>query len=407
MTVGVGVFVLPSAFIAGFGTFWAPILVLAVGVGLIPIALCFAELGGRYDESGGPYLYVRCAFGPMAGFLVGWLSWVTRIVSHASVLVVGIDALQGVTGDFLDPTLLGIALATGITGVLCFINVRGSSPGISLLFGLSIFKFAPLFLLIVFGLPFVLESGHETTIPTGMSDWGQTMILAAFGLVGFEMLTVVGGETRDPNHSMPRALILALVFATVFMSALTFLTANILDNPSISEQPLVDVAESVLGPLGTIFVISALIFSVLGHNASSLIASSRILFSLGEKRDIPSFFATIHKRFKTPGTSLVVCAAVIVALAVSGSYIFLAVLGGVTRILIYFAIAATTIRLRTERFSGAAGLTGFKAPGGMLMPAVSLVFCIFLLTGTTIQSILSVMIALAIGVAFYFIAKRA
>ena len=83
--VGSAIFGLPAALAALTGA-WSPLAVLLAGLGIFPIVLCFAEVGSRFDAAGGPYLYAREAFGPAAGFQVGWLLLWTRVLSAAAVL---------------------------------------------------------------------------------------------------------------------------------------------------------------------------------------------------------------------------------------------------------------------------------------------------------------------------------
>src|SRR5260370_19501760 len=87
VTVGAGIFRLPSEVQGTVGNYsLAAFIVCAVIVGLI--VLCFAEVGSRFSATGGPYLYARETFGPLAGFTVGWLMWLTRLAGFATLLQV-------------------------------------------------------------------------------------------------------------------------------------------------------------------------------------------------------------------------------------------------------------------------------------------------------------------------------
>ena len=83
--IGSAIFILPSQVAAQIGN-WSPIAFLAIGLASLLVALCFAEVGSRFERTGGPYLYTRAAFGRFVGFEVGWMQWFTRVTSQASVV---------------------------------------------------------------------------------------------------------------------------------------------------------------------------------------------------------------------------------------------------------------------------------------------------------------------------------
>jgi amino acid transporter len=126
IVIGGGIFLVPSPVAALVGAY-APFVCLLVGMAALLIALCFAEVGSRFDTTGGPYLYAREAFGRFAGFEVGWIAWFTRAAAQASVVNGLVLALgfywPAATGPISRP-----AIITAVTTILVFINVRGIRP---------------------------------------------------------------------------------------------------------------------------------------------------------------------------------------------------------------------------------------------------------------------------------------
>ena len=82
--IGVSIFLIPSQLVALIGN-WSPIGFVLAGLASLAVALCFAEVGSRFEGTGGPYLYTRAAFGRFVAFEVGWMQWFTRASSQASV----------------------------------------------------------------------------------------------------------------------------------------------------------------------------------------------------------------------------------------------------------------------------------------------------------------------------------
>ena len=99
--IGGGIFLIPAAIASEVGA-WGPIAFVLVGLSSLLVALCFAEVGSRFDSTGGPYLYTRAAFGRLAGFEVGWMQWFTRVTSQASNAN-GIALALGIAAYALSP----------------------------------------------------------------------------------------------------------------------------------------------------------------------------------------------------------------------------------------------------------------------------------------------------------------
>src|ERR1700741_4741856 len=122
--IGGAIFLMPSQVAAQIGGAWAPIGFVLMGLASLSIALCFAEVGSRFDSTGGPYLYTRAAFGRFAAFEVGWMQWFTRAASWAA----GINVF-GPSLIYYWPALVrGPARAAVITSIIVLIaaiNVRG------------------------------------------------------------------------------------------------------------------------------------------------------------------------------------------------------------------------------------------------------------------------------------------
>ena len=160
--IGGAIFLMPSQVAAQIGG-WSPIAFVLMGFASMAVALCFAEVGSRFDSTGGPYLYTRAAFGRFVAFEVGWMQWFTRASSQASVMA-GIALALGyyfpvVTGGWRRALLL-VAVTTALT----WVNVRGIRQSAWLVNALTIGKLLPLTLFVIVGLPY-LSAASVTTLP--------------------------------------------------------------------------------------------------------------------------------------------------------------------------------------------------------------------------------------------------
>src|SRR5687767_3204131 len=151
--IGSAVFLLPSQVAAQVGT-WSPIAFLGIGFASLLVALCFAEVGSRFEGTGGPYLYTRAAFGRFVAFEVGWMQWVTRVTSQASI----VNAIALALGFYWPLMTSGVSRASliaALTLALGWINVRGIRQSAFVINLLTVAKLAPLMLFIVVGLWFI------------------------------------------------------------------------------------------------------------------------------------------------------------------------------------------------------------------------------------------------------------
>src|SRR4029453_4395745 len=122
-TIGSAIFILPSQVAAQIGN-WSPFAFVAIGLASLLVALCFAEVGSRFERTGGPYLYTRAAFGRFVGFEVGWMQWVTGVTSQAGVGNGIVLALGFYWPGFTTGAGRAIKL-TDITLALGWINMQG------------------------------------------------------------------------------------------------------------------------------------------------------------------------------------------------------------------------------------------------------------------------------------------
>src|SRR5918992_596738 len=141
--IGSAIFLLPADVARQVGP-WGPIAFLLVGLASLLVALCFAEVGSRFERTGGPYLPARVAFGRFIGFEVGWMMWFTRVASQASVA----NGLALALAFYWPSLAVGwprAALITVVTAILAFINIRGIKQSSWVVNLLTVGKLAPLF----------------------------------------------------------------------------------------------------------------------------------------------------------------------------------------------------------------------------------------------------------------------
>jgi amino acid transporter len=402
--IGGAVFALPAALAASVGA-WSPWLAAAVGLASMLIALTFAEVASRFDATGGSYLYTRAAFGRFAGFEVGWMMWFTRVASWAAVINVLVTSLA-----FYWPSaaagLTRTTLITTLIAVLTLINIRGIRLSSFVVNVLTFGKLLPLSIFVIAGIFFVewvrLQPG---TVPAGgaLSTSGLLLIYA-FG--GYEIVPVPGGESRNPRHDVPFALITTIAIVAVLMTLIQIVAVGTLPGLSTSKTPLADAAAVFLGPAGAAMITFAAVVSATGNNMGGAISGSRNLFALAEQGDLPRVFARVHDTYRTPVMAILVTSAVSLALALSGTFQTMATTSAISRLVLYLGTCASALRLRHRRFHTIVNSPTFVVPLGPAIPVSAIVIALTILAGASAVQLRNGALALLVGAVLYAIAVR-
>jgi amino acid transporter len=153
------------------------------------VALCFAEVGSRFERTGGPYLYTRAAFGRFVGFEVGWMQWVTRVTSQASV----VNAIALALGFYWPAITNGMVRGTVITVITLgvgVINYRGIRPSAFVLNLFTIAKLVPLAMFILVGVWFIDPGRFTLPGPVSLSQVSTAALLLIFAFGGYDVIGV-------------------------------------------------------------------------------------------------------------------------------------------------------------------------------------------------------------------------
>ncbi|MCW0392360.1 APC family permease [Xanthomonas sacchari] len=397
--IGSGIYLLPAATVALLGplSLWA---VLLAGVAVALLVLCYAQAASYFDEPGGSYLYAREAFGRFAGFEIGWMIWLTRISSAAALS----NGLADAVVRFWPAAAGGgarLAIVIGSLGLLTAINVIGvksaARTGVALVIG----KLVPLLLFVAIGVFYVDWSwafSGKTPDPHDVGNLGEAALLLLFAYAGFENIPAAAGEYRNPRRDVPFALITMIVTVTLIYAAVQVVAQGTLPNVAQSATPLADAASGFGGEaLALILTVGATI-SILGTTSNTVMLGPRFLFALAKDGYGPAFLARVHPRFRTPAAAILLQGVLSLALALSGSFVQLALLSMVTRLFAYIGTAAAVLVL-ARRYRDRPG--ALRLPGGPLIPLAALLLALALLLSASWQNLAAAGVALLVGALFY------
>lgn len=371
--IGSGIFGLPAA-LAGLAGAWSPFTVLLAGASIFVVVLCFAEVGSRFDESGGPYLYAREAFGPAAAFQVGWLHLWTRILSAAAVINVLVAYLSAIVPWAGTPTGRALAMTAGV-GIATAVNVRGVRQAAWSVNAFTVAKLVPLVAVILLGAFHVRREVLVSQL-VPQPDWTGAVLLLVFAYGGFESAIVAAAESRDPRRDTAFALVTAMLSITAIYCLIQLVVVGVLPDAKSHPAPIVATLRELVGAPGAAIGAVAVVVSVYGWLLGFVLTTPRILFAMAERREMPAVFARVHPRFRTPHVAIIATASVGLALGLSSGFTQLAIFSAISRLAIYASTCAALVALRKRRGMPA----GFRAPGGVATAVAGIVFCLWLLS---------------------------
>ncbi len=426
---------------------------LAWAVFFIPLSAALIELSSRHPEQGGIYAWVRRAFGPLHGYVAGWCMWVNNLFYFPSLLLFAaanfalvLDPSREGLGD---SRLYSVVFVLGFLWFTTFLNIIGLSVGKWLQHIGSVATWIPPLLLIVCGAVAFATFGSATSfapselIPrddvlTTMSLWSSM----CFAFSGFEIASMVGQEVKNPRRTIPVGIVLSGVAVTVIyiLSSASVLVA-VPASELVERSGIADAVDLVTGKLGLAGMggVTGLLLAVasVGGTNSWVAGSARVPFAAGVDAVLPSAFARLHERYRTPHVALIVQAAAATLLFLASVFVSLG--GGRTSvqeaydimvnltILVYFVpylyLFAAWISLRRREGAAPADRTVINISDGMT-GVVLIAGCGFLATAIAIalvfvpppdtQNVLNYEANLAgqalllfiIGFAFYAFARR-
>ncbi len=390
--VGAGIFGMPQnvALLAGeWGVVMFPLCALLI----FPVILVFAHLGSRFAGTGGPMLYVGIAFGAFAGFQTGWAFYVARLTAFAANINLLITTLAwfwsglGATGAKI--AALGLIIAG-----LAALNVRSGEASIRTLNILTVLKVLPLLGIVCLGFMMISEPSNPFAEIT--PDIGAAILLVIYAYVGFESGLVPAAEAKSPQKDIPRALIAALIIATVLYTGLYLVCERVLPGLAIDPQAVVSVGESLFGEIGGAVISATIAVSILGNLMGALFSTPRITYRLALDGWLPKRLASLHEASSMPMYSIALFAALAFLLAASGSFIWLASISVVVRLLIYLGCIAS--------MHYAAKSDGLSLPGGPTIPLLAAAICLYLLTQASMTAWLATAALLLVGSVLWWVA---
>lgn len=394
--IGAGIFGLPAKVYSLIGSY-SLFAFIACALVVLLIILCFAEVGSRFSETGGPYLYAREAFGPTVAFEVGWLIWLARLTAFAA----NCNLMVSYIGYFWLPatsTLWRASIITTVVVVLAMINLLGVRQAAIVSNFFTIGKLIPILIFIAAGLLFLNQHAFALGPRPATGAFSQSVLLLVYAFTGFEMAAIPAGEADDPRRNLPHSLLIAMAVVAVSYILIQVVCIGTLPELATSSKPLADAGNNFLGTAGGAIISAGAIISIVGNLNIVLLSGSRVPFAMAEQKQLPAFIARVNGRFFTPDLAIICTAAVMLVLTLKQSFVQALTISAIARLVTYAATCAALPVLR-RRADVAPAL--FHLRGGTIISIAALVLAGWLLTNSTLYEALIAIAAAATGLVVY------
>jgi amino acid transporter len=392
--IGAGIFGLPSRIYALVGPYSLVAFAVCALV-VMMIVLCFAEVSSRFSETGGPYIYAREAFGAAMGFEVGWLMWLARLTAFAANCNLLVEYLS-----YFWPSATAsrprAMVITAIVVSLTVVNIIGVRDTALVSNVFTVGKLIPIILFIAAGLFFLDPQSYSLAAPPSFHAFSQSVMLLVYAFTGFEMALIPAGEVDNPKLNLPFAILTSIGAVALIYILIQVVCIGTLPELASSKRPLADAGKSFFGAAGANVITAGAIISIIGNLAVLILAAARLPFAMAARQELPGAFATIHMRFHTPHLAITATAAVMLALTLSGTFIYAVTISTIARLFAYAATCSALVMLRRRSQPAL-----FKAPAGVVLSIVVLAMILWLLSNSTLREMRDTVIAAIAGLIIY------
>ncbi len=389
--IGSGIFMVPAtvALYAHSSSLFFLVWILGGIVSLFG-ALSVAELGAAMPRTGGQYVYLSEAYGPIWGYLYGWSA--VAVINTASIAAVGV-AFSEYLGFFFPMTDVSIkGIAVVIITTLTIINIIDVKSGARFQNLFTFTKLGGIFGIILLGL--CMGGGNAGNLKPIFSDLSYTSLVGPLGLAmvavlwtfdGWIFVTYVAGEIKNPGRNIPLSLILCMIIVVSVYLALNFVLVYILGFNGMINSNLVmsDAASVFLGKSGAIVVTVIILISLLGANNGFVLTSARINYAMARDNRFFKQAAFIHPKFQSPANALIIQCVWACVLTFTGTFNQLITYIIFASWIFYGMSAGAVIILRKKKPDME---RPYRTPFYPWIPIIFILFAIFLTVNTILEA---------------------
>ncbi|MGT2685983.1 APC family permease [Streptococcus porcinus] len=400
--IGSGIFLLPQEIYKGLGPASIAVM-LATAILTIMLAICFAEVSGYFGKNGGAFQYSKRAFGDFIGFNVGFLGWAVTIFAWAA-MAAGFAKMFIITFPAFEGW--NVPLSIGLVIFLSLMNIAGLKTSKLLTITATIAKLIPIVAFSICTI-FFLQKGLPNFTPfvqlaenkSLFSAISGTAVYIFYGFIGFETLSIVAGEMRQPEKNVPRAIlgsisIVSVLYMLIIGGTIAMLGSEIMN----TNAPVQDAFVKMIGPAGAWLVSIGALISITGLNMGESIMVPRYGAAIANEGLLPTIISKENQK-AAPVVAIMISSGIAIVLLLTGTFQTLANLSVVFRFFQYIPTALAVIKLR--KMEPNANLI-FRIPFGPIIPIIAVVISLIMIIGDNPKNIIYGLIGVIISSSVYY-----
>ncbi len=384
----------------------ATLAIFLAGIATLLTSFSFAEFSTFVPEAGGGYSYVRAVFGNnFIGFFTGWILWIGYALS-ASLFAIGF-------GNFLNYFL---PFLPGIVGSLILIIYIASNQisGIknsALLQNTIVTIFVAILIgYIIYGLKFADVKNVTPFFSKGFISTFQVMSILYMTYIGFDAVTTLGEEVKNPQKTIPLAIMISMVVVLVVKTLAFFVGSALVNVQTITAQNagdfMINTAKVIGGPLGGYIFAAAGMLATLSCMNTSLLASSRTSFALSRDKRLPYFFQSVNPKTQSPIFSVVVASIIVIIATVTQNIEEISIVASSMTLVGYAFINLSLLYSRKRKMNDK---KGFKVPFYPYIPIFAIIFNIIMLLILLSEDRVALMLVfgfMLVGILYYLLSPK-
>ena len=375
--LGAGIYVVigEAAGLSG-NSIWLSFIIAAVVAALT--AFSYAELSSRFPQAGAEYVYVEHSLGNRAAWIVAWLLLAGSVIGGATVAM---GFAQYFSAIFHTPVITIAVILLVLIEIILIIGVQETAKLTILFTGIEI---AGLIIIIFIGIPYI-GSVNYLEAAQGLKGVIEAGVLIFFGYIGFEGITRLAEETKDPEKNIPKAIMYSMIITTIIYILVGIAAVSVVpwQELSTAQAPLALVAQRVFGEQSFLILSVIALFSTFNTALMMLLTGSRLIYGIAQQEAIPKVFTVVGKRFRTPWVAIVTIVVATILFLFLGDLKTIANLTNFTIFSVFIIINATVIYFRYKKPI----TTGFRVPLHIgrfpVVPILGIVTSLFMITNLT------------------------
>jgi basic amino acid/polyamine antiporter, APA family len=356
--IGAGIFVVTGVAAGIAGPALIAALLLAA-VAATANALSSAQLAAVYPYAGGTYEYGYRVLGAWPGFIAGWMFVVSKIAA-AGTVALGLGGYTSALVPQIPPRAIAVGAVILFTA-LNYFGVRRSSRANLVIVSVSI---GALLLFVVAGAGAVSSENLRPFAPAG---WRGTMEAAAilfFAYTGYARIATLAEEVREPQRTIPRAIVITIAGAVLLYVAVAFVAVGVVGSAAMADTaaPLHVAAQAFGGNVVPVLIAIGGVTAMLGVILSQLLGLSRMSFAMARRNDLPRFLEQVHPRYGVPGRATVAIGALAAVVAATATLRSVAAAASFAILIYYWITNFAAIRMQERKIvPDAVPITGLIA----------------------------------------------